>query len=139
MWFPASCNTINCTQAEDTTKSVCWVLWVWWRLPTDAEQYNLENASKTIWQTCVSTRNNSFDCSWAWWSWNKLSGIVSHLPGFRDTAGNFYNLNSWGFWWAFSEFSATDSWYRYLDSSNASLNRKYSSKANGLSVICIKN
>jgi len=121
MWIDGSYNWITYTWIEDTSKSVCWQLWTWWWLPTDAQWTILTNA----WAT--------------WWTWNKISWIVSSLPGYRDTLASFYNRTSNGYWWSSTENSATHSWYRYLYSGHVTVYSSYLDKANGLSVVCIKN
>jgi uncharacterized protein (TIGR02145 family) len=127
MWFAASCNTTNCTQSEDTTKSVCWVLWTWWFLPTDAQWTTLTNA----WAT--------------WWNWwNKLSWIVSSLPtlsGRRYTDAHFGVRTTNGYFWSSTEDEDNNvySWYRNISSGGDTVYKNNYYKANGLSVVCIKN
>jgi hypothetical protein len=121
MWFDASCNTINCTGVEDITKSVCGQLWTWWALPTDTQWTTLT----TAWAT--------------WWLWNKLSWIISSLPGYRNKLAIFKFRTSNGYWWSSTEESTTYSWNRYLYSGNATVISNNNSKANGFSVVCIKN
>ncbi len=138
MWFPESCNSSICAQSEDTSKSVCWALWSWWNLPTDAQWYNLENLSKNIWEACSSSRS-SWECLGAWWTWNKLSWLVSVLPWTRDN-GDFY-VGLWTDWWRWSTLENTDinSWTRYLISSNDTIRRYYRNKERWFSIVCIKN
>ena len=121
MWFDASCNTTSCTQAEDTTKSVCWQLWEWWLLPTDAQWTALTDA----WAT--------------WWAWNKISWIVSSLPGGRLTNASFITRSAFGYWWSSTEDTAPTSWLRSLFSGGATVLRGNYDKAYGYSVVCIKN
>jgi len=121
MWFPASCISSNCTGSENTTKSVCGQLWTWWSLPTDTQWTSLTNA----WAT--------------WWTWNKLSWIVSVLPGYRSTGGSFFSRTTHGYWWSSTEYTTSNSWYRYLYSGNGNVNRFSYNKTYGFSVVCIKN
>ena len=121
MWFDPSCNTTSCTQIEDRTKSVCGQLWTWWKLPTD-DQYLVFN---DVWP--------------AWWTWNKLSWIISSLPGFLVTTPTFFGINDYGYWWSSNESSSTNWWDRNLLSSSDVSIRNNNDKSIGFSVICIKN
>ncbi len=121
MWLPASCNTSSCTQIEDTTKSVCWALWVWWNLPTDADWTALTN----FWAT--------------WWTWNKLSWIVSVLTGDRDPWGAFNDRGVYGFRWSSTQSNNVNSWRRRLQVTTNQVDRGERDKLNGWPVVCIKN
>jgi len=121
MWFDASCDTINCTQAENTTYSVCWALWVWWWLPTNEQLTTLINE----WAT--------------WWLWNKLSWIVSSLPGRRGTNTTFFNRTFYASRWSSTEYGTTNSRNGGMAYDNAIATVGITTKANGLSVVCIRN
>jgi len=121
MWIDPIYNTSNYTWVEDKTKSVCWALWTWWSLPTDTQWTALENA----WAT--------------WWTWNKLWGLVSALPGYRNTFGDFYYRTNLGFYWSSTELTTDFAWLRYFSSYNSDVINLYGNKDNGFSVLCIKN
>ena len=121
MWFDASCNTVNCVQAEDTSKSVCGQLWTWWWLPTDTQWTDLTNA----WAT--------------WWTWDQLSWIVSSLSGYRSTNSNFYDVASGWTWWSSTETTTIGSWSLFLNSGNSTVGNGTNNKAVGISIVCVKN
>ncbi len=109
------------TDNEDTAKSVCGQLWAWWNLPTDAQ-----------WTSLIS--------AWAtWWTWNKLSGIVSSLPGSRVALSSFLYRGTGGNWWSSTENDSSNSLNRHLESGNGIVYSDYDGKFFGFSVVCIKN
>lgn len=71
MWFSQSCYSISCWLIENSTKSVCWQLWSWWRLPSN---YDFTNV-KTL--------------GWTWRTWNKLYWILTSLPWNKDKRNNY--------------------------------------------------
>ncbi len=111
-----------------------------WHIPTDAQQYELENYLKdTPTTSCVSTRTG-WDCSSAG---TKLqsggsSNFTGLLAGDRGTDGTFSGLGSDASFWSSSQ-SGTSAWNRYLNSSYATVFRNLSSEAYGFSVRCLKN
>lgn len=121
MWIDPIYNTSNYTWVEDRSKSVCWALWDGWSLPTDVEWTTLTNA----WAT--------------WWTWNKLWGLVSALPGFRGANGGYYNQTSFAFFWSSEQSSATLAKFRSLLSDSSSVTSYSFNKNYGFSVLCIKN
>jgi len=109
-----------------------------WHIPTDAEQYTLENYLQNT--TCSASRTG-WDCSDAG---TKLksggsSGFNAPLAGTRETDGNFLNRASNTHFWSSSAFDASYAWYRYLFSVYATVGRYDNSKALGFSVRCLKN
>jgi len=104
-----------------THSSVCWALWTWWSLPTDAQWTSLEN-------------------SWAsWWNWNKLWGLAYVLPGIRTTTGSFYNRTSRVYYWSSTEDDTNTAWSRYLRLNYYIILSFAYNKNDGFSVLCIKN
>ena len=65
-------------------------------------------------------------------------GFTALPGGSRDNNGNFNNIGQDGNWWSSSENDANSSWYRNVNYNVSSIDRNYYSKANGLSVRCIK-
>jgi len=111
-----------------------------WHIPTDTEQYTLENYLKTSGQTCSATRNGT-DCSDAG---TKLktggsSGFNALLAGDRDLDGSLYNRVTFAYFWSSSAFVASNAWARDLYSGHATVHRYYYDKAYGFSVRCLKN
>jgi len=111
-----------------------------WHLPTDAEQYALENYLKDSGATCNASRVGAWDCTSAG---TKLknggsSGFKGLLVGGRDTDGSFYYRTSHAYFWSSSE-SGGDAWTRYLSSGGATVYRYAYTKAYGFSVRCLKN
>lgn len=110
-----------------------------WHVPTDAQQYTLENYLKTG-ATCDANRNNAWDCDGAG---TKLkiggsSGFNAPLAGFRNTTGAFYARATVTNLWSSSPASSSTAWSRLLYSSNSTVYRDTYSKALGFSVRCLK-
>ena len=128
------------TMCGSTTEGAQGICPTGWHIPTDAEQYTLENYLKDSGQTCNSGRVNAYDCATAG---TKLkSGGTSNfnglLAGYRFTDGSFYYLSSYSYFWS-SLQSGTSAWNRYLDSGKTTVGRNLDSKAFGFSVRCLKN
>jgi uncharacterized protein (TIGR02145 family) len=111
-----------------------------WHVPTDAQQYTLENYLKTG-ATCNANRNNAWDCDGAG---TKLkaggsSGFNAPLAGARGTTGAFFDRATYANLWSSSPASSSTAWRRTLNSTNSTVYRYTSSKAFGFSVRCLKN
>lgn len=66
------------------------------------------------------------------------SGFTGRPGGYRNTDGNFYVIQNWGYWWS-STFAFTDYSYRYfLKYNDATLFTSNNNKGSGLSVRCVK-
>lgn len=104
-----------------THSSVCPALGTWWALPTDDQWTALIN----YWAT--------------WWTWNKLSGIIWSLPGYRSTSGGFYVLGSYGGWWSSTEDSTNHASFHNLKMWYSLVYSYFDFKDYGFSVVCIKN
>jgi len=109
-----------------------------WHIPTDAQQYVLENYLKDPGQSCVAGRNG-WECDTAG---SKLQvGGTSHfegiLAGYRDIGGGWgYQGFTVDFW--SSTISGPGAWDRTLDVRNASVRRILLDQAYGLSVRCLQ-
>ena len=119
-----------------------------WHIPTDNQQYILENYLKTSGQTCLASRIDAWDCSGAGnamktttgWSVNtgtNSSGFSALPAGIRYTGGTFSSRGSGSYFWSSSEFGV-NAWRRRLNSSEARVNRYANSKANAFSVRCLE-
>jgi len=111
-----------------------------WHIPTDNQQYILENYLKDNGQTCDAGRNGVWDCASAG---TKLkvggtSGLNFPLAGYRNTDGSVSNRLSYAFWWS-SSVSGGGAWDRGLGSSDATVGRDADSQFVGFSVRCLKN
>jgi uncharacterized protein (TIGR02145 family) len=63
-----------------------------------------------------------------------------YLPsGNRNNGGGFSNLGSFAHFWSATENSATNAWYRNLNTGNWQSNRNNTNKTNGFSVRCLQN
>jgi prepilin-type N-terminal cleavage/methylation domain-containing protein/uncharacterized protein (TIGR02145 family) len=113
MWYWTTGN-------ENTTKSVCWQLWTWWKLPRDIQW----TALTTAWAT--------------WWTWNKLWWIMSSLPGAWITWAGFDGRATSGYWWSSTENFAANPLVRFLYITQATVDRYNYGKLEGFSVACIK-
>lgn len=121
----------------ETYTTIIWIDWNCWTNQNMNHWTMLTNAS-----TIIPTDNQWISLTNAlatWWLWNKLSWIVSSLPGARTTVGSFGYRSSSGYWWSSAESSTTNSWNYYLLSSNATVGNTDLGKAYGVSVVCIKN
>ena len=142
-------NTDNCTtygalyqwdqaMCGSTTAGAAGICPSGWHMPTDSEQYTLENYLTDSGQTCSATRVG-FDCSAAG---TKLrsggsSGFNALLAGHRATSGTFaYQGTRYDFW--SSTESSTNAWYRNLYSGYATVDRGADSQVFGFSVRCLK-
>ena len=67
------------------------------------------------------------------------SSAFTALPGGYSWSGAFFNVGSNGYWWSATENSGTDAWGRYLNYTEARINRNYgTNKAFGFSVRCLQ-
>jgi len=123
-----------------------------WHIPTDAQQYTLENYLKDSGQSCVASRVNAWDCSTAggkmkeigtthWTTPNtgatNSSGFTVLPAGYRDSDGSFYDLGSSTNLWS-SSVSGRDAWRQSLDYAHATVFRSVYVQAYGFSVRCLK-
>lgn len=115
-----------------------------WHIPTDSEQYALENYLKDDGQTCNSARNGIWDCSDAG---DELKGgagaefvigFNAILTGLRTNVGNFINKGMSATFWSSTE-NGSLAWYRGLSSGNSTIFRLAIAKDYGFSVRCLKN
>ncbi len=109
-------------------------------IPTDAEQYTLENYLKDVGQTCDASRNGGYDCNTAG---TKLrpggtSGFEGNLAGYAS-AGHFVNRGSVGWFWSSSESGSNNSaWFRNLRFPMSAVYREaYSKTSFAFSVRCV--
>ncbi|MDD2907611.1 MAG: prepilin-type N-terminal cleavage/methylation domain-containing protein [Candidatus Gracilibacteria bacterium] len=125
MGFPASCNSSNCSQSEDMTKSVCGKLGSSWHLPSATEWNNLKGLG-------VATG----------WTGNKIQGIISQLGGYYHPDGNFYWRGSYIYLHTSTQnpTSSLHSGFIQLVSSNANINYYDATGKDtyGGFVVCIK-
>ncbi|MDP3043114.1 MAG: FISUMP domain-containing protein [bacterium] len=110
-----------------------------WHIPTDAEQYELENYLTDAGQTCSASRSGAWDCAFAG---SKLksggsSGFQALLAGNRYSTGSFSNLSSYASFWS-SSISGSYAWYRFLISTEARVIRATYSQTYGFSARCLK-
>jgi len=66
------------------------------------------------------------------------SGFTALPGGFRHSGGDFFNMQSIGFWWSSSFFSGSEAWMRYLYANYSDLVRNPFNRKNGFSVRCLK-
>lgn len=111
-----------------------------WHVPTDGEQFTLENYLKDAGQTCVAN-STLWQCSSAGTKLQVggLSGFNASMGGFRDlTTSSFYLLNSVAEIWSSTQ-DGTGAWSRMMNSGYALINRGITQKNYGYSVRCLKN
>jgi uncharacterized protein (TIGR02145 family)/prepilin-type N-terminal cleavage/methylation domain-containing protein len=84
-----------------------------WHIPTDIEQYELENYLKDNGQTCNNTRNFSWDCDTAGAKlvYGGSSDFDLLYSGQNVMPGSFIQLGSYGYFWT-SLLGGGGSWVR---------------------------
>jgi uncharacterized protein (TIGR02145 family) len=109
-----------------------------WHVPTDAEWTTLENflggasvagvklkSTSTIWNSPNTGATNE-------------SGFSGLPGGLRNIFGSCYNIGNDGYWWSSTENSSTLAWSRSQGSYFGDSHRNDLSKADGLSVRCLR-
>lgn len=116
-----------------------------WRLPTDKDQYELENYLKNNDSSCDPERRGSWDCNSAGvkmknssWGGDNSSNFNALSSGHRAVDGSFYYIYSTFGFWSSSNISNSGGWSRILVSGYPDVRRVSSNKANGFSVRCIE-
>ncbi|MEI7620063.1 MAG: fibrobacter succinogenes major paralogous domain-containing protein [Candidatus Falkowbacteria bacterium] len=110
-----------------------------WHIPTDLEQYTLENYLKDTGNSCNAARTSTFSCDSAG---GKLkiggsSGFNAPMAGYRGDDTAFYSRTTLSSLWS-STITTTYAWTRGLDSSITTIDRRKILQARGLSVRCLK-
>jgi len=128
-------NQAMCGSATEGAQGVCPS---GFHIPTDAEQYTLENYLKDGANSCVSTRYG-WDCDTAG---TKLkvggsSGFNGILAGNRNTDGSFRSRGTYANLWSSTE-SGSSAWERGLGSGYSTVYRNANNQAYGFSVRCLK-
>ncbi len=110
-----------------------------WHIPTDEEQYTLENYLKDPGEYCDANSEFVDYCAPAGKELQSggVSGLDFPLSGSRDPGGFFYGLGAYAVFWSSSQ-SGSSAWYRGLGSGISPVSRNLSVKAGGFSVRCLK-
>jgi len=129
-WDQAMCGS--------TTEGATGICPTGWHLPTDTEQYTLENYLKDAGQTCDANRNGVYDCSTAGTKLKSggTSGFNVLFGGLYELGGGFNFEGNRGFFWS-SVQSDSNAWYRTFLSSYSTVRRHSQAKTYGLSVRCL--
>jgi|GEM_PF-180169 len=111
-----------------------------WHVPSDGEQFILENYLKDSGQSCLSSRNGAGDCATAG-SKIKIGGSTGfniETAGQRGADGSSFNYRTthWGMW--SSTQSSTDAAFRWSYYNNTTIDRFIMSKTLGISLRCLK-
>ena len=125
-----------CGSATEGARGICPT---GWHIPTDAEQYALEDYLKDSGQTCNASRIG-YDCPTAGTKLkpNGSSGFEGNLAGYRDgTNGSIFYRGTYGNFWS-SSVNAPYGLFRQLYPSNNQVYRTYDSKSGGYSVRCLQ-
>ena len=121
-----------------------------WHIPTDNEWKCLEMNLGMLQSEADKTSQRGTDeggklkqtGTMYWTSPNigatNSSGFTALPGGYRLTYGSFVNGGYSGYWWSGTENSGPSAWARNLYNSYPTVNRGYTSKANGYSVRCVK-
>ncbi|MEY2937427.1 MAG: hypothetical protein RL062_16 [Bacteroidota bacterium] len=67
-----------------------------------------------------------------------LSGFAGLPGGNRDFGGGYYNINTFGYWWATNEANSVNAWGRYLANDDFAVSRDSFDKHSGFSIRCLK-
>ena len=115
-----------------------------WHIPSDSEQYILENSLKDTVRSCVADRSNNWDCvnagsklSSLTLNGNNSSGFTGLLAGDRETDGSFFARGYLAYFWS-STISGPDAWGRYLNFGYEAVYRGHGNRAYGFSVRCLQ-
>ena len=121
-----------------------------WHIPTDAEWCTLENEVDVGTVSCIETGWRGTDAggnlketgNTHWHSPNTgatNSSFFTALPGgYRNAGGTFNVVDYNGYWWGSTEYSGSDTYFRYLYTTNAQVGRGNDTKAYGFSVRCLR-
>jgi general secretion pathway protein G len=109
-----------------------------WHVPTDNEQYILEDYLKDLGQSCVDSRAD-WDCDTAG---TKLkvggsSGFNALLTGYSYSNGLFSGRGAATWFWS-STVNSWGSWHRYLHINYTTIQRYYQDQTNGYPIRCLK-
>lgn len=114
-----------------------------WHIPSDTEQYALEDYLKDSGQSCVAGRVG-FDCDGAGGklspyvlNGSNSSGFTGLLAGLRYTNGLFYDQVYGAYFWSPS-ISGADAWFWHLNSVFLTVYRDINSRFVGYSVRCLQ-
>ncbi|NJK98755.1 MAG: hypothetical protein HC905_30990, partial [Bacteroidales bacterium] len=66
------------------------------------------------------------------------TGFTALPSGNRSINGKYDNINDYGYWWGFPEYSSSSAWYRRLNYDHSNIYRHYNHKNNGFSVRCLR-
>jgi uncharacterized protein (TIGR02145 family) len=129
----------NQAMCGSTTEGAQGICPTGWHIPTDAEQYTLENYLKDEGQTCNASRSNTYDCDTAA---TKLmaggsSGFIGLLAGHRRVTGDFDYLSTSAYFWS-SLQSSSSAGLRRLYFEYPDVLRVFYSKAFSFSVRCLQ-
>ena len=133
-----------------TTPGVQGICLTGWHIPTDAEWCTLTlyleptvNCNAVAASAIIAGGKLKEDGTSHWTSPNtgatNESGFTALPGGFRSGVGAFNNINKEAHLYSSSEYSATQTWKRFMTYSASTLSRNSNSKQNGFSVRCVKN
>jgi len=109
-----------------------------WHIPSDAEWTTLTN---NLGGDSVAGGKLKEIGYTNWLSPNtgatNVTGFTALPGGYRYTPGNFSLINTYGYWWSSSEFSAINAWFRFMSFSQSYVGRDYGNKTFGFSIRCL--
>ncbi len=121
-----------------------------WHVPTDAEWKQLEmslgmspaEADGTEWRGTTEGGKLKEAGTVHWTSPNNgatnESGFTALPGGYRDDNGNFGYLNVGAYFWASTDYSSGNAWFRYLGNFTSMVGRYYIYEQLGFSVRCVR-
>jgi uncharacterized protein (TIGR02145 family) len=113
-----------------------------WHIPTDAEQYTLENYLTDPPNACDANRSFGWSCSNAGTKLNSggTSGFDGVMTGARESDGTFIVRGEGTAIWSSSYTGyAWYGWYRQVNTGISSVFRYYDALVRGFSIRCLKN
>lgn len=122
------------TVGSTTYKNLCPI---GWHVPIDGELTALETLLGGS-----SVAGGNLKSTSSLWNFpnpaDNTSGFTALPGGFRDTNGSFGSISSDAFFWSATEYSASLSWYRQLNTGLPRVDRYNINKSLGASVRCLR-
>ena len=123
------------TPMGSPTKNICPT---GWHVPTDTEWTTL-----TDYLGGLSVAGGKMKSTSSLWNSpntgaDNTSGFSALPGGYRDSDGSFKNIRGNAFFWSATELVNGFAWSRFLDTSNGSVSRGFTSESVGASVRCLR-
>ncbi len=110
-----------------------------WHLPSNDEWDELENFLSKDGHS--GSEGTALKATTGWYSNGNGTddyGFTALPGGRRNYDGRFGSISDNGFWWSATEYDVSNAWYRYMYTSNSTVDSYGSSKGSGFSVRCLR-